>query len=386
MQVFTLFSSVFVRFDEKAAVFYNTRTFVPETVEMTPELLDVCQKLCDIDNLNTISVDENNGKLCKRLCDNGFGVMHDEKDLVVSFPPSLVLTKDWARIRAVGKETTTPVLEYLTDITLYLGGKADLKEKICYQTEYPYPGTEHIAFPQLSDFLDRVSKLPEVRIRFVFPFIAGYPDIMEILNKIRSLNNRYNIIVCAEDYYGSNEAREILRNEEQNTIVVNDTRRPLFDNMSGSVVNRFLVFGELGRAMAEECIERLGLRYYSLIAVYNGSNGHFIEETAYPTEQELLAGRYTRRHIFSHQAINTFYFGHLSVSPDGKVYSDLREAPVGAIGDPFHTLIVAELNHNYAWRRTRYDKPGCKRCRLVDFCPSPGPLENSMETQCIITK
>lgn len=384
MQVFTLYSSVFIRFDDKAAVFYNTHNFASASFVSSAVVLDTCLYLSNIDNLNTIQIDENNACFCKQLCDLEFGAIHEKEDVIVSFPPSLVLKNDWDYVKSIQRESKTQVLEYLTRITLYLAGGKGINKKIFYQTEYPYPGDAIMDECQLVTFLDRVSKLPEIQVQYVFPFIEEYPGILKILEQIRKTQNRYKIIVRDKEYYGNPKAIEILKSAESNVIVINDARNLYLDQITDSVENRFLIFDDKSEANADDCIAKRGLLNCSFVAIYDGTNEKYIMNVSFPTENEILNGKYTRKHIFSHQVINTFNFGHLFISPKGNVYSDLMEKPIGSMQDSFYSLIISEMDNNYSWRRTRYLKQNCRQCHLVDFCPSISPVEKIMRSRCIL--
>jgi pseudo-rSAM protein len=386
MQVFTLYSSVFLRLDETAAVFYNTRTFSFVSYKVNPIVQKVCIHLSEIDNLYSIPVDEENIHLCKQLCELEFGTIHHENEIVLSFPPSLVLKNDWEYIKSIQGQTKTPVLEYLTKITLFVGGIEGIDDHIFYQTEYPYPGDTIMDDYQLSLFLDRTSKLPEIQVQYVFPFIDEYPGITKILKKIRSAKNRFKIIVRDREYYGSPKAKDLLNSVVNNVLVINDARNLYYSDISDSVENRFLVFDESSESNADECVAALGLSRYSYVAVYNGANENYIKSTSFPSEEEILKGVYTRKHIFSHQVLNTFYFGHLYITPNGNVYSDLMGKTVGTILDSFHSLVVSELENNYSWRCTRHSISKCQQCRLLDLCPSISPLEKIMQIHCVLNK
>ena len=386
MTVFTLYSAVFFRCDDDGAVFYNTDTYASVTYKTNPVVVETCRFLGDIDNLNTIPVDEKNKCFCENLRDLGFGLIHEEEEPVVSFPPSLAIRTDWDQVKAINGQANAEVLQYLSEITLYIGGRSDVKDYYCHQTEYPLPGDFQMDYSQLSGFLDKASRAPELRFKFVFPYIDDYPDIKKIVTRIESLKNKYSVFVRDREYYGNREARNILRSVENQVVVLNDSRHLFSDDITDSVKNRFLIFDKAGETASEECVNKRILSKYSFVPIYDGTNEQFIKEATFPTEQELLGGTYTKQHLFAHQVINTFCFGRLSVTPDGKVFSDLREKPIGTLQDSLHALIIAELDNNYSWRQTRYSKSECQQCRYLDLCPSISPLEKIMGMRCVIYK
>lgn len=386
MQVFTLYSSVFFRVDNEKVVFYNTDSFCAKTFKTTPMVREICHLLSDIDNLYTIPITEERREFCIKLCESGFGKLHDDTDLCISFPPSLTLRNDWDKIKSIEGQDAAEVLKYLLDVALFMGGKQDVESALYCQTEYPFPGNETIEYAQLLDFLDRVSCRHKIALKFIFPFIEDYPNIRNIIFRVKRLRNEYSVFVRDSEYYGSRTAQNILKDIRTKVVVINDSRRLFSKDISDSVFNRFLIFDQRGAVSAQKLVEENNLKRYSFIAVYDGSNEQFIKEVSFPTEIELLNGTYTRKHFFAHQVLNTFYFGRIFITPDGNVYSNLMERDIGTIKSSFHHLVQNELNNNYSWRKTRYTKLGCCKCRLINFCPSISPLENSMGTNCIINR
>ena len=381
--LFTLFPSVFFSTDATAAVIYDTKTFVSDTIKTTSTVSEFFNELLNIDNLNTVRISPKNKAICERLCDRGFGVIHNDEDIVESLPPSLTIRNNWEMIKSAGRQTSADVLAYLTDITIFVGGRKDIKENICYQTEYPLPGEGCMDYTLLSSFIAGISRIPKVRMKLVFPYVSEYSGIKEILAQLAIIKNDYKVVVRDIEYYSDRNAREMLKKIESKIIVVNDTRNLCKNEVTGSVINHFLIFDEDGARIAEESVKRHNLSIYSFIAIFDGNNKEFINSSVFPSEQELLSGTYTRNHIFSHQAVNTFYFGHLYIKPDCGVYSDLAKEQLGTIRDSLHSLIINELNSNFSWRRTRYTKSCCQRCRFLYLCPSISPLENSMNADCI---
>lgn len=386
MQVFTLYSSVFFRVDNEKAVFYNTDSFCAKTFKTTPMVREICHLLSDIDNLYTIPITEERREFCIKLCESGFGKLHDDTDLCISFPPSLTLRNDWDKIKSIEGQDAAEVLKYLSEVTLYMGGRQDVENTIFYQTEYPSLGNNFIDYAQLINFIHQVSNRHKINLKFIFPFVEGYPNISKMLRQIKQLKNKCGIFVRDSEYYSSHTAQTILKDIQANIVVINDSRQLFSSDISDSVFNRFLIFDKKGTIAVQELVERKALTRYSFVAVYDGANEQFIKDASFPTEKELLNGAYTRKHLFAHQVLNTFCFGRISITPDGNVYSNLMEEAIGTINSPLHSLVKTELNNNYSWRKTRHIKPNCCKCRLLDLCPSISPLESYMGVNCIIKR
>ena len=69
--------------------------------------------------------------------------------------------------------------------------------------------------------------------------------------------------------------------------------------------------------------------------------------------------------------MNSNYWGRLSVFPDGSVYSNINNPPVGTIKDTIYDLIIKEMKNRSAWRLTRDVTPECAKCLHRYLCPPP---------------
>ena len=82
----------------------------------------------------------------------------------------------------------------------------------------------------------------------------------------------------------------------------------------------------------------------------------------------------SKREIFAHQALNTNYFGKLTISSDGNVYSNINGKPLGTINDDVKQLILHEMENGSYWLKIRDMEPCCN-CVYQWLCPSPSDYE-----------
>ena len=82
----------------------------------------------------------------------------------------------------------------------------------------------------------------------------------------------------------------------------------------------------------------------------------------------------SKRDIFIRQTLNISYFGKLYIEPDGKVYANLDNAPLGMIDDSPHDLVYKELTEGHSWLHIRDQEP-CRECVYQWLCPSPSNYE-----------
>jgi len=81
----------------------------------------------------------------------------------------------------------------------------------------------------------------------------------------------------------------------------------------------------------------------------------------------------TKRELFAKKELNTNFFGKLTIFPDGNIYSNPNERPLGTIKDSLYEMLYKELTEGYAWMLTRDQKEPCTKCRFKFLCP---PISN----------
>lgn len=95
------------------------------------------------------------------------------------------------------------------------------------------------------------------------------------------------------------------------------------------------------------------------------------EQYIYTCKEDITVCSYDKKDIFAHQVMNSNYWGRLSVFPDGSVYSNINNPPVGTIKDTIYDLIIKEMKNRSAWRLTRDVTPECAKCLHRYLCPPP---------------
>lgn len=387
--VLTLKSDIFLWINDKEGLIYDSSSFNSMKFVLTPSIKEMCNYLNDIDNLYSVSYDNNEIdapllQFIGVLLSQGFGVLNSDDHNIDSLPPVLNLQNNWEEVTKDNAQSTSRILNYLSVITIFLGGCNSNSDKLYLQTEYPIPGMEVFDFLKLSDFLMRIGSTYVKDIRFIISDFVNYPNISNILSLIESFGNKASLYI-KYDELSSSIVRDMIMRSNINIVVLYHGTCHMSMFTDFKIINhRFIIDNENDYYIFKKFIEEARITNYVFVPVYNGNNQDFIINNLFLTQDELLQSRLTKRHIFMHQTVNVFSFGHLFILPSGKVYSDLTMKPVGSVDDSIHSLILAEQNANYSWRRTRRTN-GCEGCIFIDLCPSPTKLEDIMGAHCICT-
>jgi len=133
----------------------------------------------------------------------------------------------------------------------------------------------------------------------------------------------------------------------------------------------FIIFSEQDYLDIEEISATIKGNF---VPVYNGENMDFFDSNVFINKDEIVTTNLSKREIFMRQAINIFHFGKLTVLPDGNVYADVNQAPLGTIDDTTYSIVYKEFTEGKSWLRIRDFAP-CKGCIYQWLCPSPSNYE-----------
>ena len=113
---------------------------------------------------------------------------------------------------------------------------------------------------------------------------------------------------------------------------------------------------------------------YKVFPFYNEKNISFIENNVFLSEKDIFEPNYTIKKIHRNQHMNTFFFGNLTLLPDGNVCIDVNGSSLGDLhSESIFDIISKALKYEDSlWFKTR-DTTDCSDCLFVDLCP---PISN----------
>ena len=373
---FVLKPSVFVWKKGKECLFYDSSTFIGESVNPEdPETEKFIEQIIDFDNLYCIQFTfAGTDKDClNALVDRlvylkmaRLVIQNEENRKPIQLPPLLNLQSQIQRLqssnvtdRTVGEEvmnnlqsicfdfsestnapTTGKLLPFLKSLELS-------NIEITIRGYSPLLETDCIFWKQLQCMS---------HIRFIFDLDSS------ISEKIMGLNT-YSFNSCKYDL--------IIRPENDIHLI-----EKIIDNVpKGVKLNyNFQVFTKEDLEFAEKWVNRLQISDYKITPCYNGNNLDFFADYVYIGKNDIMESCQTKQNIFAHQALNTNDFGKLTVNSEGKVYANIHHKPLGSIDDDIRYLVYKEMLEGTSWRRVRSLEP-CSDCVYQWLCPSPSNYE-----------
>lgn len=389
MKYLSLFSETFLWTAGGSGLLYNTCNHRSYEFVLTPCIEAACTELSDLDNLYRIPCEawiEDAGfkAFVAEVESRGLGCVHEEEGRVY-LPPFLSLQQD--RLRRQGRVGSTDVLRNFLSLTVYMGGRG-WDGGWHKQAEYPSNFEAFMPQERLKAFFLHV-RHPRLReVKCLFSCLEEYPDWQGFLGwlhgafpeavvglRAEELQNEEIVGRLQESGFGVEAYYDLSQGFE-----AGDVAHPL--PTEGMSVRRICFV----RNEADlEGIESLDLTEKDeIIPLYDGANLDFFRENVFPSKEEILRSRLSKRQVFIHQVMNAGYFGHLTLLPDGNVYADCSAAPLGSMDDSITKTIVHEIEGTQAWRYIR-DSEKCRECLYRYLCPSPRFYERMMGLGCILS-
>jgi pseudo-rSAM protein len=138
----------------------------------------------------------------------------------------------------------------------------------------------------------------------------------------------------------------------------------------------FLIKNENDFLLCEKIIKNHNLTKSDILPVLTGSNLDFFEENIFISRDNIESLSLTKQNVFCNQSINSNFWGHLFILPDGNVYGNLNKKPLGSMWEDAMELIKREINDpESSWKCTREKVTPCTDCIYRNLCPPPSNYE-----------
>lgn len=373
-------SDTFVWKNTSKILLYNSATKIAIEFSNSPELDSIVENLCDFTNLYCIQIDEvelsqpNIKEFTSQIVETNSGFLSEitkNQPKPIQFPPLLNLQCDRNKLkqdnsRSIGEKVTN----YLNSVDIYF-------------THTNNPGCKNYIY-QLEKFLGFIPKDQHVYFNIILEDYKSCESLDILINTFKNLNTSISLQICSslikkpsDDFNIHNDITlKIVHDasyDEQ--IMVEALKNTKY--LEANTLWHFDIHSESEYDNCSSFIERKQLKNTEITPVYNGKNLAFFEENIYLTKEDLRTPNLDKRKVFANQAINTNNFGKIIIQPDGNIYSDEDNPPLGNIHNSLKEILTKEMELGTSWFRVRDMEP-CNRCVYQWLCPSPSNYETEI--------
>lgn len=392
---------VYVSIKGKDVLFYNTLDGQALEFWNQPEIVRLAKRLLHYRNLYIVEMSPTDlqnaewSQCLSKLREHFFGDLYEGAENSEKPVPLLplyrimrdisYLKKEWGR--SVGEN----VLGYLQEIRIYLNESC---AQTCSFCSYAYrqfsycqgksdPQSRNISFQDLRRFLDQIHLLHPVKLQFSGGDLFLYPHLRELVTGLPADRFTPECLVSFRHAIGRLGEMETLGAWVRNWRIGMDfpvSSQSVSEFMASArergipVSWEWIVQSESDFHAAQTLIEAMDLNDSRFHPLYNGENREFFEQFVFLSRDQVLSSETSPRELFGKSRINSINFGHLIIRPDGQVYANLNQPPLGRINK--HSLaqiLFRELNHGRSWLRVRNQVQPCRTCVYEALCP---PLSN----------
>ena len=269
------------------------------------------------------------------------------------------------------------IIQHIHELTFYVNGSEYGNDRYYRQTIFPTKNESILEKDKIIRFI-RNSKNPFLSNINLVGDVFSYPNFEKLIREIEIFEIPVTICIMASNVLAGKKLLE--KTDWNDTIsfrIIMDKKDDIeqviafFENTKTPFSVDFIIFSEQDFLDIEQIATKVKGNF---VPVYNGENIDFFESNVFISQEEIFAVALSEREIFMRQATNIFHFGKLTVLPNGNVYADVNQTPLGTIDDTVYSIVYKEFTEGKSWFRVRDFAP-CKDCVFQWLCPSPSNYE-----------
>ncbi|MDR0363752.1 MAG: TIGR04150 pseudo-rSAM protein [Bacteroidales bacterium] len=370
---------------------YNTRTG-QYMISQESEHVSIVAKMHEKKNLGVILFEEDwfeNQKILsfiEEAVEKNIFTLEDYREdglKPIRLMPVLNIQKDVERMkRNPDRSAGESSLSYLTELSLYVNDSCPLHCKHCGQLNKQFMccGRDKDDFSLdagvLAKIAAQIKYAPIMKLNILGGDIFSYP----LLDKIPEIFSDKKEQLHFWSHYKNFQAPNFDAVWE---IVVDlpVDEQVLSYCVSESIKQKtqynyhFIIQNEEEVNLVEKIINKLDIQTFEMHPCYSGENIDFFESCIFLNKEDIFGDTISQRRIFCNQALNSNFFGSLTVFSNGDVAAQVNVPVLGNIStDSLLELITRELEQNTAWRKVR-NVPPCNDCLFQYLCPPVSSYE-----------
>lgn len=383
---FILYPNTFLWIKGDRGLVYNTDNNTKIKFDNKGLLTELTTKLLNINNTYCISITEEElqnfeiklwiHQIIKSDCGNL--TLDDGTRDFFSLPPILKVQDEieyykWEHRQGIDGN----IIQNLHQLIFYINGSEFGNNLYSKQTLYPIRSKltldieKMYKFAMNARFSSFLSEISLVGNPFIFSTIA------DTINKLQTICPVIMYITIQDFVKDLPQAKKISDNYNINLVV---TEYFILEQLLSTetwmknISYTFIITSEEEYERASTYIDSYNLHKGNIVPIYTKTNLSFLEEYLFIDEEDIQSSVLSKREIYIRQTLNIFYFGKLHIMPNGKVYSNRNNAPIGNINEAPHNIVYREIIEGNSWLYIRKQKPCCD-CIYQWLCPSPSSYE-----------
>jgi pseudo-rSAM protein len=390
-----LFPETFLWFNTSEGVFYNAKEKVVFNFRCNDLIYNYCLLFNDPANLYSVIIDNADrqdssfSSWIDCIVKSKMGVLYSiekEAEKPFSLPPILNLRNEIEESQLDKSKYYSPInfAECLNELSFFLGGEELSTEEQSYykQVLYPFSRQSFLELNEIRSFLENSNITHLKQVNLIGTDLFKYPCFEDLIKLLVSQGISVSCYMLGRYADSFNQILEILKNTDfilklyffniDNFVKIQNCIRDC-----GIKYNWvFLIKNEADFHLCERLISEHSLEQSDILPLLTNNNFDFFKDNIFISMDNIKNVSLTKQNIFCNQAINSNYWGHLFILPDGNVYGNLNKKPLGTVREDAMELIKREIyDLNSSWKCTREKVMPCKECIYRNLCPPPSNYE-----------
>ncbi|RNC67100.1 TIGR04150 pseudo-rSAM protein [Proteiniphilum sp. X52] len=390
-----LFPETFLWFNESEGLFYNSNAKKFFTFSCNELIHNYCLLFNDPANLYSVAIDHSDKQdalfsswldsIVKYKIGAIYSIENEEKK-PFSLPPILNLRDEIeeAQLDKNKYYSSINIAEFLNEMSFFLsgGGLPDEEREYYKQIIYPYSEESFLELGVIHSFLEKSNTTHLRQVNLICSDQLIYPNIRDLIGLFVTHGIYVTCYMPGRYTDAFLQIIDILQSTNFTLklyfITIGDFTK-IQDYIKDYSIQYnwvFLIKNENDFLLCEKIIKDHNLTKSDILPVLTSRNFDFFEENIFISRDNIENLSLTKQNVFCNQSINSNYWGHLFILPDGNVYGNLNKKPLGSMREDAMELIKREINDpESSWKCTREKVTPCKDCIFRNLCPPPSNYE-----------
>lgn len=390
-----LFPETFIWFNKTEGVFYNSKEKKIFRFRCNDLIYNYCTLLNDPVNLYAVVIDNADRQdllfaswieTIVKYKTGAIYSMENEAEKPFGFPPILNLRNEIeeSQIDRSKYYSSINIAECLNEMSFFLGGEVMPEDERNYykQILYPFSQRSFLEWDKIRSFLENSNITHLRQINIICTDLLKYPNFEDLIRLLVSYGISVSCYMQGRYTDTFIQVLEILKNTDF-TLKLYFSEIEDFIKIQNHIKDHdiqynwiFIIRNEDDFLLCERLISEHNLEQPEILPVLSNNNLDFFKDNIFISLDHIENTSLTKQNIFCNQVLNSNYWGHLFILPDGNVYGNLNKKPLGTVREDAMELIKREIyDTDSSWKCTREKVVPCKECIYRNLCPPPSNYE-----------
>lgn len=311
----------------------------------------------------------------------------------VQMMPIVTIQREIKKLKKdMGRSVGEDMMEYLTEIFLYINNRCEQYCDICTSAYKQFPCCTaaknrkgEMAVENIKLLVEELTGTSTTNLNILGGNIfrhSKFAEFTEMINRLPGVKTFYchYLNICEEESKTKLKLLDLTSSRLKIPVtppIDEEKLNAVMDMVRDANLNSIFIFviqNKVEFEKAETAIAALGVDNYDYQPFYNGKNLMVFKENIFMDKEEILGARPSLKDIYQNSWVNNLNFGRLTILNNGHIYANINASRLGILGkDSLYDVLYREMYHGKSWRRTRKNVVPCKGCTFQALCP---PITN----------